>query len=439
MVVAQEEEKKLVYGLKFSSVVPGRMIGENKSQELKHIDLAMKLHYLKGLYFFPNNNNNLISIDKLKIPMFELLVSYFMACGRIRSSSDPEARPVIKLNDAGIRIVEAQSSKTVDEWLAMEEFFSLQDQLIYGCALGPDLGFSPLVFIQLTWFKCSGISVGLSWAHILGDVFSASAFMNNLGQHLQGQKAQILAFPDLPKPEYPLRSPSQDPLSLKRVDPVHDHWVAPTNCKMLTHFFSLSSTQLDEMLSRVHGPKVDEERMGKYFEVISAIMWKTIAKIRKELEPKNVTICRPKSLNREQVIPYNGQVISTIEADFSASRANVLELVSLINENTVNESDMVEEMVERDKGKFDYIVYGANLTFVDMEDASIYGFKVEGERPIFASYTIGGVGEEGCVLVLPRPKDGNNGDDREKLVVVTLPEYELDEVKNELKNEWCVM
>ena len=293
--------------------------------------------------------------------------------------------------------------------------------------------------MQVTLFKCGGVSVGLSWAHILGDVFSASAFMNVLGQHLQGKKAQILAYPDYPRPEYLLAGPSQEPLSLKRVDPVGEHWVAATNCKMGTHVFNLSSTQLAQLISKVHGPKADEQRVGKCFEVISAIMWRILAKIRKDLEPRVVTVCRPKSLERDHVIPHNGQVISTVEVNFSASHADTLKLVSMITENKVDESSLVEEVVEKDSGKFDYIIYGANLTFVDMEDADIYGFKVEGQCPIFASYTIGGVGEAGTVLVLPGVKDGKNGDTSGRVIIVTLPEYELEAVKNELKKEWYLV
>ncbi|KAJ8440071.1 hypothetical protein Cgig2_025270 [Carnegiea gigantea] len=448
MVVPKEEKDKLVYDMKFSSVVPGRVTGDNKSHELKPIDLAMKLHYIKGLYFFrnnkTNNNNNdnndndsLISLVEFKKPMFEWLVSYFMTCGRIRLSSDPEARPILKLNDAGIRLVEARSSKTVHEWLAMEGLPSLQDQLVYGHALGPELGFSPLAFIQVTWFKCGGISVGLYWAHVLGDVFSASAFMNVLGQHLQGKKAQVLAYPDHLRPEYPLASPSQEPLSLKRVDSVGDYWAPATNCKMGTHFFKLSSTQLAQLVSKVHGPNEDEQGMAKCFEVISAIMWKTLAKIRKDLEPRVVTVCRPKSLDRDHAIPHNGQVISTLMVNFSASNVDVLELMSMITESKVDESNIIEEVVEKDNGKFNYIIYGANLTLVDMEDANIYGFKVEGQCPIFANYTIGGVGEGGSILVLPGAKDEKTRDNNSgKVIVVTLPEYELEPLKNELKKEW---
>ncbi|KAJ8424419.1 hypothetical protein Cgig2_033650 [Carnegiea gigantea] len=290
--------------------------------------------------------------------------------------------------------------------------------------------------MQVTWFECGGISIGLSWAHILGDIFSASTFMNMLGQHLQGKKAQVLAYPGHPRPKYPLASPSQEPRPLRRVDRVGDHWVATTNCKMGTHFFNLSSRQLAQMVSKVQDLNGDDQRVGKCFEVISAIMWKTLAKIRKDLEPEVVTICGLKSVDGEHVIPYNGQVISTVKVNFSVSNANIVELISLITENKVDKNSAVEEVVEKDNGKFDYIVYGANLTFVDMEDDDIYGFKVKGQCPIFATYAIRGVGEKGVML---GAKDGKNRGNGGKVIIVTLPKYELEAVKKELEKEWYLI
>lgn len=152
MAIPRVEEENLVFDIKISSVVPGKITGENKTHELKGIDLAMKLHYLKGLYFFTNNGLSstisVLSIHEAKKSMFDCLIPYFMACGRIRMSETSD-RPTIKLNDAGVRVVEAKSSKTVDEWLAMEDFLSLQDHLVYNHVLGPDLPFSPLVCLQV--------------------------------------------------------------------------------------------------------------------------------------------------------------------------------------------------------------------------------------------------------------------------------------------------
>ncbi|KAK3030764.1 hypothetical protein RJ639_036568 [Escallonia herrerae] len=146
--------ESLVTDLKLSSVVPARIIGEDKFHELTNMDLAMKLHYLRGVYFFKSEAVQGLDIFDLKKPTFHLLDLYRPSSGRIRRSE--KGRPLIKCNDGGLRIVEAQCiTSTVNEWLAMEDGHSLNHLLTYNHVLGPDLGFSPLVFIQDQRAKCN--------------------------------------------------------------------------------------------------------------------------------------------------------------------------------------------------------------------------------------------------------------------------------------------
>lgn len=292
--------------------------------------------------------------------------------------------------------------------------------------------------------------MGLSWAHILGDAFSASEFMNMLGQYMQGspgqsltshhQQPKIICLQDPPQPEYPPPNTTREPVSVKRVNPVGSHWVIPsTNCKIGTFTFNLSPKQVDQLHSRVHGSKMnDNNSTSPCFEVITTIMWKSIAKIRKDLDTNVVTICRPRTTKRHKIVPYNGQVIGTVEVTFSVSSADPMELIQLVVENVVDESDMVEELVNKEMGKHDFVVYGANLTFVDMEEANVYGFEIKGRRPRFASYTIGGIGDKGVIVLLPGPKNGIDGGNGNKLIMTFLPEDEIELLKSELKEEWCI-
>jgi hypothetical protein len=55
---------------------------------------------------------------------------------------------LIKCNDAGVRIVESQCDKTVGEWLDENEY--CVDGLVHDHVLGPDLAFSPLVFVKVS-------------------------------------------------------------------------------------------------------------------------------------------------------------------------------------------------------------------------------------------------------------------------------------------------
>ena len=296
--------------------------------------------------------------------------------------------------------------------------------------------------MQTTWFKCGGIAIGLSWAHVLGDPFSASEFMDTFGEYMHGHfqfhQPKVLTIQHSPQPNCPLSDPTQEPISVKRVDPVGNHWVLPTNCKIGTHTLLLTQKQLDQLHTKVSGTKHNDVKPTQYFEVITTIMWKSIAKIR-DLKTNCVTVCRPISVKRKGLVPHNGQLLGRINVDFSVSNADPLKLMNAIVDNVVDESEIVENLVNKEIDKFDFYVYGANLTFVDMEEADIYSFKLKENCPRFACYSIDGIGNKGAVLVVPGPQYGGNGEDHgSKLVVLHLPQDEIEPLKDELIKEWCI-
>ncbi|XP_039055427.1 protein ECERIFERUM 26-like [Hibiscus syriacus] len=216
----------LVYNIKLSSVGPGRVTGSDVVHDLTGLDLAMKLHHLKAVYLFTSHAAEGLNVKSIKEAMFYWCNDYFMTCGRIRRS-EPSGRPYIKCNDCGIRFVEGVCDKTMDEWLEMEDD-SRWNSLVYHRAIGPELTFSPLVYFQVTWFKCGGISLGISWAHLLGDAFSLSNFINNWGQCMATLEAN--GFPTV-APRSLTGVPKPEPLSAKQANQVGDLWVIANNCK----------------------------------------------------------------------------------------------------------------------------------------------------------------------------------------------------------------
>ncbi|XP_015060148.1 protein ECERIFERUM 2 [Solanum pennellii] len=436
--------EKLISDVKLSSVVPGRITGDDKLQhEFTNMDLIMKLHYIKALYFFKNEVVEGLHIHDLKLPMFNLLELYYPISGRIRRNDGGDGgggggRPFMKCNDSGVRVVEAKcKNKTIDEWLAMND--SDHDELVYDQLLGPDLGFSPLVFIQFTWFKCGGMSIGLSWAHILGDSFSASNFLNIWAKIMVGQQISPQFLQKSTKTNKlinnnnnnnPILSTTRKfPFSLKRVDPVGDHWKITNNIKMQSHSLHITQKQLNQLLSKVCGTYYKV----KPFDVICATLWKMLAKVRGEYssEPAIVTIIRGDHDNETtEVVSSNNQVtISTVEAnDVKVSDVDTSKLTELIGEKTVDETRIVEELMEKENGVSDFIVYGANLTFVNLEEAMIYDLELRGKKPIFASYNISGVGDEGVILVLPRLEGG-------RIVNLVLPQKQIEGLKNKMRVE----
>lgn len=132
----------------------------------------------------------------------------------------------------------------------------------------------------------------------------------------------------------------------------------------------------------------------------------------------------------------NHQVISKVEAGIECSNivdTDLRVLASMLADQGVDERDQIEEAMEKDQGVVDFCVYGANLTFLDLEDVNVYDLELNGEKPMYVYYTLQGVGDEGAVLVLPWPKGSIKNGIEGKFVTMILPEDEMVKLKSELK------
>lgn len=442
-----DNKENLVYDIIVSSTVPEKSTGEGRDREFSSMDLAMKLHYLKAVYFFESGSVKGLRLQDFKDPTFWWLRVFYMACGRVRRHPDT-TRPFLKCNDGGIRCIEAQCSKTVAEWLAMDDHQSTNDHLlVHHQPLGPQLVFSPLVYLQITWFKCGGVSLGLSWAHILGDAFSAVAFANLYGQSLSGNQPEQLSLTakvdtEKPKPLPPLPF-AVKPMPAKRVGPVADHWAVPdSGRKMGTHFFHVTVTQLQHLLAQLmsHATEADHDGTESItftpFEVLAALIWKSLAATSTSegdrQPPLAVTICETDSHRRGNEVPRNSQRLRVVETpeEVEVEWWELARRIAAGKKDPGDGNGAIEEVVEKENGNVDLVVYGANLTFVNMEEAEVYGMEIRGHSPVRVSYSVGGVGENGVVLVLPSPPGDVGGGGR--TVSVTLPEDQLVRLKFEL-------
>ncbi|XP_065862751.1 protein ECERIFERUM 26-like [Euphorbia lathyris] len=418
-------DNKLLYNFKLSSVGPSRITGSGLINEPTGIDLAMKLHYIKGVYFFSSEASQGLTTPHIKENLFYWSNDYYLASGRFWRAED--GRPYMKCNDCGVRMIEAQCDKTVEEWLQMRDS-SLDSLLVYHQPLGPDLSFSPSLYLQITRFKCGGISFGMSWAHIIGDMFSISDSINMWGLFLAGLKSYGPL--EIPKqPERPQKPNNvKNPLSLKRVNPVGDHWVTANDCKMVTFSLYLTDSKLTHLLSNISGQTHIEK--APLFESICAIIWQSISKIRQGNEPKTVTICK-KDPNCSKIRNLsNTQIISSVESQNSIIDSDLKTLTKLLSDCAIDERDQIENTVE---GAQDYIVYGANLTFIDLGGADLYGLEWNKKKPLFVSYSIQGVGDEGVVLVVPWKQNCDDLSNKGRVVTMILPEMEATKLKIELK------
>ncbi|GJR43627.1 eceriferum 26-like protein, partial [Tanacetum coccineum] len=139
------KEESPIYDVKISTVGPGYVSGQGVVQELNGMDLAMKLHYIRNVYYFRRPALEGLTIINIKETMFYWLNHAYIPCGRFRKSDS--GRPSIKCNDCGVRLIEAKCKMSLDEWLQSKDDEG-HKLLVPNQFLGPDLPYSPLVLMQ---------------------------------------------------------------------------------------------------------------------------------------------------------------------------------------------------------------------------------------------------------------------------------------------------
>ncbi|KAF8117657.1 hypothetical protein N665_0008s0015, partial [Sinapis alba] len=358
----QEEGSSPIHSVRFSTVSASPPTETGMTHEPTGLDLAMKLHYLKVVYIYSAETARDLTVMHVKGHLLQLFDHIPWIIGRFRRHDS--GRPFIKCNDCGTRFVE---NRSVDE------------SLVYNKPVGPELAYSPLIYIKMTRFKCGGLAFALSWAHIMGDPFSLSHFFNLWSRTLAGEEIYCPKPTDLQR-GFPNPTTGKKPGCIKPVDPVGDLWVAPNNSKMTTYSFNVTVNYIKSHFS----PNKNE------FEILSGIIWKCIAKARGKPEPVAITIIRPDPNYelKQRAVRNTQMMISSVHVDFSVVDANLDEILKAMGER-------------RDDGVLDFIVYGAKLTFVDMSEVDFYEAKVRETSPTSVYCNVQGIGDDGAVVFFP--------------------------------------
>lgn len=144
---AQEQGHGLIYNIRLSTVGATRATETGTTHEPTGLDLAMKLHYLKAVYIYSSETARDLTVTHVKEAMFVLFDQIAWTTGRF--SRRDSGRPYIKCNDCGTRFVEGECSLTVEEWFGKPDR-SVDEFLVYHQPIGPELAFSPLIYVQVT-------------------------------------------------------------------------------------------------------------------------------------------------------------------------------------------------------------------------------------------------------------------------------------------------
>jgi len=267
------------------------------------------------------------------------------------------------------------------------------------------------VLEQVTSFKCGGMALGFTWAHVIGDIPSAAACFSKWAQLFSGKKAPAPTLRDplaMPPSAASPASVAAPPPSVKATAaPVGDHWAVPTTRDMVPFSFHVTEQQLQGLLLSAAPEGHQQRHVVGPFELVSALIWRALAAIRgpggEEEATRTVTVVKteptptPAGLANEHRI---GHVVAT--GGSSPGTVDVAKLAALLAGAHLEEASAVAAaaLAGAEGEDVDVVVYGANLTFVDAEGLAVYdGLELAGRRPAHVEYAVDGVGDGGAAVV----------------------------------------
>ncbi|CAL5068716.1 unnamed protein product [Urochloa decumbens] len=165
---------------------------------LSDLDLVMPRIHTPSVYFYrrggPEAAEGFFDGERMRRALAEALMPFYPMAGRL--ARDEDERLEIDCNGEGVLFVEADAPDTaVDDYgdfAPTEEF----NRLIPAVDYTDDISTFPFVVLQVTYFKCGGVSLGVSIYHNVADGMSSLHFINSWSDLCRGTQISVMPFID---------------------------------------------------------------------------------------------------------------------------------------------------------------------------------------------------------------------------------------------------
>ncbi|KAJ8617315.1 hypothetical protein MRB53_013501 [Persea americana] len=176
------------------------------------LDLIQPVTHAPTVYFYKANTSNttttFFSPYIMKNSLSQTLVHFYPLTGRLLY--DESRRLEIDCNEAGIIFYEAESDVEIDDFGDFKPTPELRN-------LAPHIDYTtditewPLLLVQLTVFRCGGISLGLATSHTAMDGQSASHFVSTWAKIARSGTSNVCVPPFMDRTLLRARDPPVEP------------------------------------------------------------------------------------------------------------------------------------------------------------------------------------------------------------------------------------
>ncbi|KAJ8536165.1 hypothetical protein K7X08_034566 [Anisodus acutangulus] len=174
-----------------------------------NVDLVVPNFHTPSVYFYrPTGSPNFFDGKVLKDALSRALVPFYPMAGRL--CRDEDGRIEIDCKGQGVLFVEAESDGVVDDFGDFAPTLELR-RLIPAVDYSQGIHSYALLVLQITHFKCGGVSLGVGMQHHAADGASGLHFINTWSDMARGLDLTIPPFIDRtllrahdpPQPQFP--------------------------------------------------------------------------------------------------------------------------------------------------------------------------------------------------------------------------------------------
>uniref|UniRef100_A0A5B6Z9U4 Putative hydroxycinnamoyl CoA shikimate/quinate hydroxycinnamoyl transferase n=1 Tax=Davidia involucrata TaxID=16924 RepID=A0A5B6Z9U4_DAVIN len=159
-----------------------------------NVDLVVPNFHTPSVYFYrPTGSANFFDAQVLKDALSRALVPFYPMAGRLKR--DDDGRIEIDCNGEGVLFVEADTDSVVDDFGDFAPTLELR-QLIPAVDYSAGISSYALLVLQVTYFKCGGVSLGVGMQHHVADGASGLRFINTWSDMARGLDLTIPPFID---------------------------------------------------------------------------------------------------------------------------------------------------------------------------------------------------------------------------------------------------
>ncbi|KAF8369822.1 hypothetical protein HHK36_032157 [Tetracentron sinense] len=383
---------------------------------VSNLDILAPRKHTPTVYFYrPNGGLSFFSPETLKSALAKILVLFYPFAGRL--GVDQNGRIEINCNGDGALFAKAEAESTIDEFGDFTPSMKTRELLIP--QVDPSEGDSPcpLLLLQVTFFKCGGVCLGIGVHHTLSDGAASLQFINSWSDTARGLNVTLPPFLDrtllrarsspnilFDHTEY---KPNPNPLAQQR---------QPFTSILLT----LSSHQLQLLKTISNNSNISHTYTT--YEIVAAHVWRCACKARElgDVQETRVYITADGRNRLQPPLPagYIGNAIFTSSAVSMAGdvmakpityAANkIRKSITRLNDEYLRSSlDFLE--IEKEKlgrlGRGSGTFPCTDLSIVSWTRLPIYEADFGWGRPVFmgpASFFYGGL-----AYIMPSP--GNDG------------------------------